>query len=528
MVFDCFTFLDELDLLEFRLRHLWDLVDVFVICESNLTYSGKPKESSFSKHAGRFAWAMSKIRHITCNTLLPNVRPHERWHNESQQRNHLFTALYDAVEGDTIILGDVDEFPALDAVESAIGTKNSFVCLMQPHCYYLDRKVTSFVWHGTAIIPYRHGMRAQDVREQRTSGNYIALSESGWHFSYTGGIENIQRKLSSFSHAEFDTPEYHQTERLWKDMLEDRIFLDGIALYPVHDMELPKVMFNARKTHPHLYHPIDRRKVQIFDCFMFWKELDILELRLKHMYDHVDKFVIVESPFTFTGQNKPLYYLENKHRFDWAKDKIEHVLTDFQPKQDNAWWNESAQRNNIELGIQKAHPYDIILISDVDEIPNLETLKLACSWVCDNNAPATITLEKCYYKLNNFMTGQKEGVEPHAPWNMFVVAMKQHLTQRRPQELRDAHNGIHRFPGQGGWHFSFMGGVSTIKEKIHAFSHTEYNTPKIINEIEEKVSTLHNDVFNRGFIFETKDIEHGVLPECVVNNIEYYKQIGLL
>jgi len=471
---------------------------------------------------------MSKIRHITCTTLTPNVKPHERWHNEYTQRNYLFTALYDAVEGDTVILGDVDEFPTLDAVETAVGTKKSFVCLMQPHCYYLDRKAISFSWHGTAIVPYQKGMQAQNIREQRTSGNYIALPDSGWHFSYTGGIENIQTKLASFSHAEFDTPEFHQSERLWKDMLEDRIFLDGIPLYCVHDIELPAVMSNVRKTHPHLYHPIDRREVKIFDCFMFWRELDLLELRLRHLYDHVDRFVIVESPFTFTGKPKPMFYLENQQRFAWAADKIEHVIADFQPQPDNAWWNESAQRNNIELGLHKAQPHDIILISDVDEIPHIDTLKQACQWVSENNAPATITLDKCYYKLNNFMVGQEPGIEPHAPWNMFVIALKKHLTQRRPQELRDAHNGIHRFPGRGGWHFSFMGDSDIIIEKIQAFSHTEYNTAEVISKIPTKVSGLKSDVFDRGFIFETKSIEPGLLPDCVIENLEQYQKMGLI
>lgn len=529
MVFDCFTFSDELDLLEFRLRHMWDLVDAFVICEAPLTFAGNPKKMWFSQNSGRFAWAMSKIRHVVCDTLVPNVKPSERWHNETRQRNYIFLGISDAKEGDTIILGDIDEFPSIDAVEMAIESKQNCVCLMRPHCYYLDRSTDAFAWHGTSIVPYKHGLNAQDIRQQRTSGKYISLPSSGWHFSYTGGIEGIQRKLSSFSHSEFDTPEFQDSARLWRDITEDRIFLDGISLSPVDDIDLPVVMLHARKTHPHLFHPIDRREPpKIFDCFMFWKELDLLELRLRHMYEFVDKFVIVESPYTFTGKPKPLFYLENRHRFEWAAEKIEHVLTDFQPQPGNAWWNESAQRNNIELGIHNAKNNDIILISDVDEIPNIETLRTACVWVSENNAPATITLDKCYYKLNNFMIGQEDGVQPHAPWNMFVIALKHHLSRRRPQELRDAHNGLHNHSGSGGWHFSFMGGSDIITEKIQAFSHTEYNTPEILSEIPNKVSELKSDVFNRGFIFQMRKVEPGVLPNCVLENMAYYTKLGLI
>lgn len=529
MVFDCFTFFDELDLLEFRLRHLWDLVDVFVVCEATRTFSGQPKELVFSKNVGRFAWAMNKIRHVVCDELEPNVKPHERWHNETRQRNYIFSGIPELKDGDIVLLGDVDEFPSLDVVESVIASKQNTVCLMRPHCYYLDRSTNAFAWHGTSIVAYKTGMHPQDIRQERTSGRYTSVPDAGWHFSYTGGIEGIQKKLSSFSHSEFDTPAFHNASRLWTDMVEDRIFLDGIQLYPVYEIELPTVMFSARKTHPHLFHPIDRRETpKLFDCFMFWKELDMLELRLRHMYDHVDRFVIVESPFTFTGKPKPLFYLENKQRFAWAADKIEHVLTDFQPQPDNAWWNESAQRNNIELGLNAAKPTDLVMISDVDEIPNLATLKNACEWVCENNAPATITLDKCYYKLNNFMVGQEPGVEPHAPWNMFVVALKHHLSRRRPQELRDAHNGLYRFPGKGGWHFSFMGDSDIITEKIQAFSHTEYNTAEILSKIPNKVSSLKHDVFDRGFLFETKPVGPGILPDCVIEHLEQYKRLGLI
>jgi beta-1,4-mannosyl-glycoprotein beta-1,4-N-acetylglucosaminyltransferase len=529
MVFDCFTFFDELDLLEFRLRHLWDSVDFFVICESNLTFSGRHKELLFAQNSGRFAWAMHKIKYVVCDTLIADVNDNDRWHNEEAQRNYMLNAVTNAKEGDTIIIGDIDEFPALDAIEVAKNSGKNCVCLMEPHCYFLDRKANTFVWHGSCIVPYRHKMSAQDVRQRRTSGEYITLEQSGWHFSYTGGIESIQKKLSSFSHSEFDTQFYKDASKLWKDISEDRIFLDGIPLVPVHDIELPTVMLHARKTHPNLFHPTDRRTPpRVFDCFMFWKELDLLELRLRHLYEHVDKFVIVESPFTFTGKPKPLYYLENKERFQWASDKIEHVLTDFQPQVDNAWWNESAQRNNIELGLYTANSSDIVLISDVDEIPDINTLKDACKWVFENNSPSTITMEKCYYKLNNFMTGQEPGVEPHAPWNMFVIALKHHLKRRRPQEMRDAHNGLNQFQGKGGWHFSFMGGADTIKDKIQAFSHTEYNTEDVIDNISTKVAELKSDVFNRGFIFESKPIEPGLLPDYVYKNLEYYKQIGLI
>ena len=63
-VYDCFPFFNELDVLEIRLKELWDVVDVFVLAESNLSHSGKPKEYIFENNKERFSQWMSKIRHI--------------------------------------------------------------------------------------------------------------------------------------------------------------------------------------------------------------------------------------------------------------------------------------------------------------------------------------------------------------------------------------------------------------------------------------------------------------------------------
>ena len=117
----------------------------------------------------------------------------------------------------------------------------------------------------------------------------------------------------------------------------------------------------------------------IYDCFTFFNELDLLEIRLNILNDVVDKFVLVEATKTFSGKDKPLYYEQNKKRFAKFQDKIIHVIVDDFPKpddktQDVAFMMESYQRNAILWGLKSAKDNDVVIIADLDEIPNPETV----------------------------------------------------------------------------------------------------------------------------------------------------------
>jgi beta-1,4-mannosyl-glycoprotein beta-1,4-N-acetylglucosaminyltransferase len=125
--------------------------------------------------------------------------------------------------------------------------------------------------------------------------------------------------------------------------------------------------------------------MKIVDSFIFYNELDILNYRLSILDDYVDYFVLVESRYTFAGDLKPLYYLENKDKFEKFNSKVIHIVVDLPFKKPNInynlnqqWENESHQRNCIEYGINmisnKLDNDDIILTSDVDEIPNPNVL----------------------------------------------------------------------------------------------------------------------------------------------------------
>ena len=109
--------------------------------------------------------------------------------------------------------------------------------------------------------------------------------------------------------------------------------------------------------------------MKIYDCFTFYNELDLLDVRLAELYNHVDYFVIVEANTTFTNRSKPFYFNENKERYSKYFDKIIHVKVEDMPNNVDPWANEEFQRNQIMRGLTDATETDIIMVSDVDEIP---------------------------------------------------------------------------------------------------------------------------------------------------------------
>ena len=130
--------------------------------------------------------------------------------------------------------------------------------------------------------------------------------------------------------------------------------------------------------------------MKIFDCFMYFDEENILDLRLNVLNDYVDYFVIVESIFTHRGEKRKLRF--NHQKFRKFKNKIIYIVYEVEPENIekvftndsegeksrkyifNAAYRENGQRNYISTGLKEAKDEDLILISDVDEIPNLENI----------------------------------------------------------------------------------------------------------------------------------------------------------
>lgn len=134
----------------------------------------------------------------------------------------------------------------------------------------------------------------------------------------------------------------------------------------------------------------------------FFNEIELLELRFKTMYDYVDKFIIVESKYTFTNEPKELFYETNKEKFKKYWSKIEHIVVEMVPVTcTTAWEREFFQRNEIQRGIKDADADDILIISDLDEIISPYGVKRVTK-ILKKFPDRVLNLEllNCWYYLN--------------------------------------------------------------------------------------------------------------------------------
>ena len=213
MVVDCFTFFNEFDVLELRLRTLGEVVDRFVICEAPFTFRGDPKPLYFAAEAERFAAWSDRLRVIA----LPGPPATDAWANEGAQRSFLASALAECAPGDVILIGDVDEIPdpRLLAQTPAPGRIIAHhMVLMRGYANRADNGGAP-AWYGTRAL--RAGDLAafgtlNDVRYHPVGDCDVVTG--GWHFSSFGGGEVMERKLRSFSHAELDIRYLRDRRRL--------------------------------------------------------------------------------------------------------------------------------------------------------------------------------------------------------------------------------------------------------------------------------------------------------------------------
>ena len=223
---------------------------------------------------------------------------------------------------------------------------------------------------------------------------------------------------------------------------------------------------------------------------MFSDEKMILDIRLNVLNEYIDHFVIVESKYKHDGSIKGKNF--DIDQFSKFKNKISYIYVDEEPKKllninilndedkknknllHNTYLRENSQRNMINEGIHNAHPDDLIIVGDIDEIPKLNNIKF-------NNLKNKILVfqqKMFYYKLNLFY---KE-----LAWNGSRACSKKRL--KSPQWLRNIKNKKYpfwrfdtilsnkkysniEFVEDGGWHFTNMKSPEEIYLKLNTFLH---------------------------------------------------------
>lgn len=287
---------------------------------------------------------------------------------------------------------------------------------------------------------------------------------------------------------------------------------------------------------------------RVYDCFSFYNELDMLEIRLNTLKDAVDYHVIAESPLTFRGQDKPLFFEQNRERYAQFADKIIHVVVEdydnpgkYHPakvaRDNDVWIREGGQRNGTLRGLERADPMDWVLVQDMDEIPRPELVRRIAT---DRMYRRGLYVFEMEFRQNRMNWGFDA-----PPW-MFGTRMIEKRFLTTPHEMRIYKTKAHvksmlpwlewraltmwkfksilfpqRLPNAG-WHFSSMGDTDFIVNKHWTYAHYDVM----------KEETMNNEVVSKNL--EAGMTHHGLtpivhplsdLPQYVQNNAEKYAHL---
>ena len=262
----------------------------------------------------------------------------------------------------------------------------------------------------------------------------------------------------------------------------------------------------------------------IVDSFLYFNEKELADLRIKYLNDVVDSFVVIEANVTHQGKAKQWNFsslLENELKQFKDKIKYHQLKIDINKvKNDEGWifenvkgglsWKiENMQRNYIQNACKDFSKDDIILISDVDEIPSKNKIQFLKNCNFDEIAP--VGFEQFLFHLNcSYLNLEK--------WIGTTATTKKIIEKYKPQDLRNSRYRMSSF-AQAGWSFSSFGGASKVVEKFEAFAREEYNKEKYINETNKKRSAeLGKDLFHRDV--KKKKIDKNFFPKDLLKLME--------
>ena len=290
--------------------------------------------------------------------------------------------------------------------------------------------------------------------------------------------------------------------------------------------------------------------MNIYDCFMYFDEDLLLDLRLNVLNKYVKKFIITESTFLHSGKSKKLNF--DSKNFQKFKDKIEYIVVDKLPDGieevhsndnleiknkkilDNSLKRENNQRNMLIKGLDQAHDNDLIFSSDLDEIPNLKNFKF-------KDKITLFEQDVYYYKFNL--------IQPNFKWIGTRACKKKNL--KSLQWLRNIKGRSYPFwridtfisekkymnidiIKNGGWHFTSIKKPIDIHYKLSNFMHhLEYEYSGLnLDDMEKMVkekrilydhkAKQEEEKYTGGQSLEKVKMDK--LPDFINDNFEKYKE----
>lgn len=264
----------------------------------------------------------------------------------------------------------------------------------------------------------------------------------------------------------------------------------------------------------------------IYDCFSFYDELDILEIRFEELYPVVDKFVLIESDRSFRGNYKSFIFKENYKRFEKYKDKIIYLQYKM-PSGSLSLRNEWDQKNSLLTGLKNCNENDLILFSDVDEFPRRQSLieAIKCFEKSDIES-LTFDVRRYNYFLNGLCLENDNSMTVCYGTRMAkysYVKKINHLVHFRNDRVIENNSRLHL--KDSGWHLTYIGNLEKIQNKITNWTHwAEYLNQNSISYIEDRINKgLHLNDETSGKIIWT--IVDKTFPLAVQQNINKYSHL---
>lgn len=285
--------------------------------------------------------------------------------------------------------------------------------------------------------------------------------------------------------------------------------------------------------------------MKVIDSFIFFNELDVLEIRLNELYDTVDYFILHESPLTHTGLPKPLYFEENKGRFRKFENKIIYKLIDdtpndftslqsitpkdylhknvldklirhdYYPKDHLPYNRDAFEKESLIRSMDFCEDDDIIIFGDADEIPNPEAIK----YVLNNYDKENIyNFEENHYWF--YLNCMREDL-----WLGNTLLSFKNFKEKSFCDLRKFREGV--IVKDAGWHFSFCSGV---KQKVESYGEQSINRKDVTDDTElfvEDCIKNNHDFYYRPCKFNIVDIDHN-MPKYLVNNKNRFVDKGMI
>ena len=281
--------------------------------------------------------------------------------------------------------------------------------------------------------------------------------------------------------------------------------------------------------------------MKIIDSFIFFNELELLDIRLNTLNDKVDKFILVESTVSHTGKEKPLHYKENKHLFEKFNHKIVHCVVDDTPNSfeeaqqmflspkdelqknilmhclttsnvpygETQWLREFYQHESTRRGMLMANleDDDVCFVSDLDEIwnPDIE-------YDIDDYNVRKLR-QHVYMAFLNLRSSED--------WLGTYYTKYKNIKNASANHFDSLTKTKHLIVENGGWHFTYQGGLDRIKTKLENYGHQEYNNDQVKNLVQERLD-IGMDVLGRPFSCVIDEVN---LPNYLKNNKQKYNHL---